>query len=187
MPPALSHEILTPRLALISITPAALRSEQSSDGQLTHIIHAELPPDWPPAEWEPHVFTILLAQFERFPDQPNLHRYVALLQPDGTRILIGCVGAFRHEGRPDECEIGYSILSPYEGRGLATEAAQALITLIRRTPGVTSIIAHTFPHLTASIRIMQNCGLTPDGAGAEPGTIRYRLTLEETIDTDPSP
>ena len=61
----------------------------------------------------------------------------------------------------------------------ATEAAEALINLIRSDPGITSIIAHTFPHLLGSRRVMEKCGMIPGGPapGEEPGTLRYRLTL----------
>ena len=170
-------DILTPRLDLIPITPEALHSEQANDHRLAQIIQATIPENWPPADWEPHVFTTLLAQYEKHPRQVAWHRYLTLRNPDQTRTLIGAAGAFWRETAPNECEIGYSVLPPWEGRGLATEAAQALIAQIRLDPGIESILAHTFPHLAASIRIMEKCGLIPDGEGEEPGTIRYRLRL----------
>ncbi|RXH57578.1 GNAT family N-acetyltransferase [Granulicella sibirica] len=170
-------DILTRRLHLVAITPAALHSEQSNDDRLGLILQAAIPENWPPADWEPHVFTILLAQYEKHPQQIAWHRYLCLRNPDQTRTLIGAAGAFWRETSPAECEIGYSVLSPWEGKGFATEAAQALIANIRLDPKIENIIAHTFPHLTASIRIMEKCGLTPDGEGEEPGTIRYRLRL----------
>ncbi len=37
-----------------------------------------------------------------------------------------------------------------------------------------SIIAHTFPSLLGSIRVMEKCGLTFEGEGEEAGTIRYQ-------------
>ena len=75
------------------------------------------------------------------------------------------------------CEIGYSILAPYEGQGLATEAARALIEYLRGDARLSSIIAHSFPSLPASIRVMEKCGMVFDGKGEEPGTVRYRLQL----------
>ena len=76
-----------------------------------------------------------------------------------------------------ECEIGYSILPPHEGRGLATEAAQALLEHLRGDGRLRSVVAHTFPRLAGSIRVMEKCGFVPDGEGEEPGTVRYRLQM----------
>jgi ribosomal-protein-alanine N-acetyltransferase len=170
-------DLHTPRLALIAIMPAFLISEKLADQKLSALIGCALPPNWPPVDWEPHVLDILLAQYERSPEQISWHRYVAFLNRDGTRTLIGMVGAFWRETSPTECEIGYSILPPYGRQGLATEAARALIQLVRRDLRVKSVIAHTFPELTGSIRVMEKCGLVFDGAGEEERTIRYRLWL----------
>ena len=170
-------DIITSRLDLVPISCAALDSEQANDLRLAQIIQSIVPENWPPADWEPHVFTILLEQYEKHPEQIAWHRYLCLREPDQTRTLIGAAGAFWRETSPSECEIGYSVLPPWEGQGFATEATRALIAHIRLDPGIESIIAHTFPHLAASIRIMEKCGLNPDGVGEEPNTIRYRLRL----------
>jgi RimJ/RimL family protein N-acetyltransferase len=170
-------DLRTPRLALIAITPAMLASEKSADQKLGALIGCAIPLNWPPVDWEPHVLDTLLKQYERHPEQISWHRYVALLNQGGTRSLIGMTGAFWRETSPAECEIGYSILPPHERKGLATEAAQALIQLIRKNPLIKSVIAHTFPELTGSIRVMEKCGLVFDGEGEEERTIRYRLWL----------
>jgi RimJ/RimL family protein N-acetyltransferase len=181
MPLIECDDIVTPRLVLIAITPAMLLSEQESDGKLGSLIECVIPPNWPPVDWEPHVLSNLLKQFELYPEQIGWHRYVALRQPDGRRVLIGCLGAFWREASPEECEIGYSILPPHEGQGLATEGTLALIGYLRGTenrgPRLASVFANTFPHLGASLRVMEKCGLTYDGTGVEAGTVRYRLRL----------
>jgi RimJ/RimL family protein N-acetyltransferase len=172
------EDIFTSRLALIAITPEAILSEQAGDNRLGEIIRCTIPPSWPPKDWEPHVFDFFLNQFAQHPDQIGWPRYVALPDPDGTRTLVGTVGAFSKTDPPAICEFGYATLPPWEGHGFATEAAQALITHLRKDQRVTDIIAHTFPTIPASIRIMEKCGLTYDGDGEEPGTIRYRLNLQ---------
>jgi RimJ/RimL family protein N-acetyltransferase len=96
--------------------------------------------------------------------------------------LIGTLGAFTKADRPSECEIGYSILPPYEGRGFATEGARALIEYLRGDGRIESVIAHTFPSLPGSIRVMEKCGMVFDGEGEEAGTIRYRLRLWQTLE-----
>lgn len=171
------NELRTPRLALIAITPDCLHSEQIADQKLGALIGCAVPSDWPPIHWEPNVLDTLLRHYERCPEQIHWHRYVALVNNDGARTLIGMAGAFWRETSPTECEIGYSILPPYERQGLATEAAQALIQLIREDSRIKSVVAHTFPELAGSIRVMQKCGFVFEGEGEEERTIRYRLWL----------
>jgi len=73
----------------------------------------------------------LLTQFAEHPEQLGWPRYISFVPLDGRRTLIGTLGAFTKAGRLTECEIGYSILAPYEGRGFATEGARALIDYLR--------------------------------------------------------
>jgi ribosomal-protein-alanine N-acetyltransferase len=183
--PALSRDdIVTSRLSLIAVTPEMLVSEQKGDGRLGELIQCVIPANWPPTDWEPHVLEFLLKQFAEHPEQLGWCRYVSLVRPDGHRTLMGTLGAFVRASRPSECEIGYSILAPYEGQGLATEGARALIDYLRRDAQLSSIIAHSFPSLPASIRVMEKCGLVFDGEGEEPGTIRYRLQLRPADESE---
>jgi [ribosomal protein S5]-alanine N-acetyltransferase len=176
----LTQEIRTARLALIAMTPDSILAEQSANGDfhlLGQIIGCAIHPEWPPLHWEPHVLTFMLDQFSAHPDQLGWHRYVALVELGGTRTLIGCLGAFAKDPLTT-CEIGYGILPSFEGRGYATEGTQALINHLHASTGITSVIAHTFPSLPGSIRVMEKCGLVFDGDGEEAGTIRYRLKFE---------
>ncbi|HMH12336.1 MAG TPA: GNAT family protein [Edaphobacter sp.] len=170
-------DILTSRLALIAITPETVWSEKAGDKRLGELIGCTIPKNWPHIDWEPHVFDFLLAQFDQHPDQIGWGRYVALPFSDGSRTLIGTVGAFTKSAAPYEAEIGYSLLPQFEGRGLATEAAKALVEFLRLDDRITSIIAHTFPSIPGSIRVMEKCGMSYDGEGEETGTIRYRMQL----------
>jgi [ribosomal protein S5]-alanine N-acetyltransferase len=170
-------DIVTAHLSLIAITPEMLKSELADDRRLGELIQAAVPANWPPVDWEPHVLDFILTQFREHPEQIGWHRYVIFRHPDGVRSLIGALGAFSKGVPPSECEIGYSILPPFEGRGFATEGTRALITYLREDARINSIIAHTFPHLAGSIRVMEKCGLAFDGDGKEAGTIRYRLRL----------
>jgi [ribosomal protein S5]-alanine N-acetyltransferase len=170
-------DIVTSRLSLVAITPEMVESEQANDHRLGELIQCAIPTNWPPVDWEPHVFDFVLAQFEQHPDQIGWHRYVTFVPANGVRTLIGSLGAFSKPANPAECEVGYSILPPFERRGFATESTLALIDYLRGEKQLTSVIAHTFPRLTGSIRVMEKCGLTFEGPGEEEGTIRYRLPL----------
>jgi len=176
----LRGDIVTSRLTLIAITPEMLVSEKNGDGRLGELIQCVVPANWPLKDWEPHVFDFLLAQFAEYPEQLGWPRYVSFVPPDGRRTLIGSLGAFTKAGRPEECEIGYSILAPYEGRGFATEGAKALIDYLRGDERLSSVIAHTYPWILGSIRVMEKCGMVFDGEGEEAGTIRYRLRLRSS-------
>ena len=157
------------------MTDAALNSDEAGNGSLGQVIACAVPGSWPPENWEPHVFEWLRGHFAQSPDQRAWHRYIALREEGGRRMLIGTVGGFTREPGAAEAEIGYSILPDYQGNGYATEAASALIQEIHRSGRVQGVIAHTFPALVASVRVMEKCGLHFDGAGEEPGTVRYRM------------
>jgi ribosomal-protein-alanine N-acetyltransferase len=179
MSPLLRDDIVTTRLSLIAVAPEMLFSEKNNDGRLGELIQCAIPANWPPTDWEPHVLDFLLMQFAENPDQLGWCRYVSFVRPVGRRALIGTLGAFTRARRRSECEIGYSILAPYEGQGLATEGARALIDYLSGDARLSSIIAHSFPSLPASIRVMEKCGMVFDGEGDEPGTVRYRLQLRK--------
>ncbi len=122
-----TKDIVTCRLALIAITSASLLSEQTEDGRLAAICRARVPAEWPPEHWEPHVFELLLTRIAADATEVGWHRYIALRKDDGSRILIGTLGGFRKAETPEECEVGYSVLPEFQGKGYATEATMALI------------------------------------------------------------
>ncbi len=82
--------------------------------------------------------------------------------------LIG-VGGFK--GRPDAAgrvEIGYSLAPAYRGQGLATEAAEGLITFAFSHPEVRRVDAHTLPLRSASCRVLEKTGLRKTGVVVDP-------------------
>jgi len=173
-------DISTMRLDLIAVTPACALSEQAGDGRLGELIRATVPATWPPEHWEPHVFDWLLARFAEHPGEAaGWARYVALRGANGSRTLIGTVGAHRRVTEPGDCEIGYGLLPEFQGFGYATEAAVALIGWVFLQPGVRTISAQTYPSLAQSIRVMEKCGMRYVGPGDEEATIRYRWARGE--------
>jgi [ribosomal protein S5]-alanine N-acetyltransferase len=166
--------ITTPRLELVPITPEALRSEQAADGTLADILNCRVPAEWPHADWEPHVFELLLSTFVEHPEDIAWHRYILLRSEDQEKpVLIGTTGAFRWSSNRSEAEFGYAILPEFRLHGYATEAAQAMLNWIDAIHPATSIIAHTYPELLGSIRILERCNFTLEGPGVEPRTLRY--------------
>jgi RimJ/RimL family protein N-acetyltransferase len=167
-------DLSTARLDLIAVTSESLLSEQAGDGRLGEITGASVPIEWPPQDWEPHVFLFLLKRFETNPDESGWCRYIALREADGTRRLIGTLGGFRRAENAAECEVGYGVLADFRSLGYATEGIQALIAWVLSHPEIRAISAQTFPRLPASLRIMEKCGMRLVGPGDEEGTVRYR-------------
>ncbi len=169
--------IETLRLTLVPMTLDRLTADQKGPRTLAHALVCEVPAQWPPDTWEPHVFDWIREQYRRSPEQAAWQRYILLRRQYDLPLLIGAAGAFTPQPTDTDAEIGYSILPDYQRKGYATEAVQAIIQLLRVDPRIANVIAHTFPARPASIRVMEKCGLLADGHGTEPGTIRYRLPL----------
>ena len=160
-------DLLTPRLRLVAIVPALLRVEGDV---LAQGVGAEVPPLWPPEHWEPHVFDFFDEQYARAPYAMAWSRYVVTRAEPAT--LIGTLGGFPRT--ETEAEIGYSILPPWQRQGLATEGLLALMEEIRKRESVETFTAQTYPHLIASVRVLEKCGFVLAGAGDDEGTVRYR-------------
>jgi RimJ/RimL family protein N-acetyltransferase len=73
-------------------------------------------------------------------------------------VMIGLCG---FAGPPDAegvAEIAYSIAPAYQGKGLATEAAGALVNFATKDPRVRKICAHTLAETSASTRVLEKSG-----------------------------
>ena len=73
-------------------------------------------------------------------------------------VLIG-MGGF--PGPPDSegvAEIAYGIAPSYQGKGYATEVANALIDYASREKSVRLLRAHTLAETNASTRVLEKCG-----------------------------
>ena len=76
------------------------------------------------------------------------------------RIVVGIGGYKGNPNRGGVVEIGYSVAPSYEGRGLATEAAQILIERAFASDRVRVVRAHTLPSENASTSILKKVGMT---------------------------
>lgn len=165
----------TSRLELVAITPELLHAEESNLSRLASLLTAFIPAEWPPAEWEPHVRAMIALQCSEKPHTTGWHRYVVLLPsapPQLRSQLIGCLGGFPKDA--GEVEIGYSTLPAFQRQGFGSEAALAFVEWLLQQEGVTAVTAQTYLGMSESLKIMQRCGMLPDGQGDDPGTVRYR-------------
>lgn len=84
------------------------------------------------------------------------------------------VGGIGFAGPParGEVEVGYGIVPSRQGRGYATEAVQAMVTMAWAHPAVTAVLAGTDPGNVASQRVLDKAGFRRVAATGE---YRYRL------------
>lgn len=163
------------RLTLVAITTLLLHSEQRSIEDLALSLDVAVPHSWPPEHWEAGTRDFLLKAYEVCPQLIEWHRFIVLREPETDPTLVGMVGAFRADPTAVECEIGYTIMPDFAGRGIATEAALMLLALLHEDDTLEAVIAHTFPSLVGSRRVLEKCGFVNNGSGDEAGTVRYRL------------
>ena len=77
---------------------------------------------------------------------------------------VVAVGAFVHAPTAQgEVEIAYGTLPRFEGRGLGTATAAALVAVARAQVDVRRVIAHTAPERNASTRILEKLGFVHEG------------------------
>ena len=80
-----------------------------------------------------------------------------------STLVIGSAG---FTGPPDvsgSVEIAYGIVPDFEGRGYATEVAEALVNYARADDRTRAICAHTLPTRNASTRVLEKCGFRHAG------------------------
>jgi [ribosomal protein S5]-alanine N-acetyltransferase len=121
---------------------------------LDPMTHAEISPDW-------------LARIRTAPTSvPWMHGFTIVHRARGTTI-----GSCAYKGPPDadaSVEIAYGIDPEEQGRGFATEAAQALVEYAMSSGQVRVVRAHTRPEGKASMRVLTKLGFTCVGEVVDP-------------------
>ena len=85
-----------------------------------------------------------------------------------SRSIIGSAG---FKGAPDAdgmVEVAYGIVPAFEGRGHATDAAQALVAYAFGSGLVQQVRAHTLPTPNASTHVLAKCGFQRTGEVIDP-------------------
>ncbi len=143
-------KLRTPRLKVVLQTAADV---ERMIGAMTEYERGQVSPDWLArmrASKEPDPWTHGFRVFEERAD-----------------LAIGTCG-FRGPPLDGAVEIAYAIDSAHEGRGYATEAAQALVDFASSHEGVRLIRAHTLPNGNASKRVLAKCGFRYVGEVVDP-------------------
>jgi [ribosomal protein S5]-alanine N-acetyltransferase len=170
--------IATSRLDLIPATVAMLEAELASPSAFASLLGATVPDGWPPGEYDQSAISFFLDRVRENPDAVRWYSWYAVLRSEnGQKILVGAAGFF---GPPDEngqVEIGYSVVSTYEGQGYATEIVQALVQFAFSSGRVKRMIAHTHQGNIGSIRVLAKAGFGFVGTGQEVGVVEYGKDL----------
>ena len=107
----------------------------------------------------------LRARYERWtagsPD-PAVSWCNWVIQLRSPRCLAGTVQATISTGGDPAAEVAWVVGKPWQGQGIATEAARALIAWLR-LQSVKTVIAHIHPDHRASAAVAAAVGLTPTG------------------------
>ncbi|HMP83702.1 MAG TPA: GNAT family N-acetyltransferase [Verrucomicrobiota bacterium] len=97
---------------------------------------------------------------------PWTHGFSLVLR-DGD-IVVG-KGGFKGPPTADGVvEIAYGVVPEFQGRGYATEAAEALTTYAFGSGKIRAVRAHTRPETNASTRILTKCGFQHIGEVIDP-------------------
>ncbi|MFI6547357.1 GNAT family N-acetyltransferase [Streptomyces prunicolor] len=72
-----------------------------------------------------------------------------------------------------EAEIAWVVGAPWQGRGLASEAARGLVSWLTTRPAVRTVVAHIHPDHRASAAVATAAGLTPTDEWQD-GEIRWQ-------------
>ena len=105
-------------------------------------------------------------------------RSFRLMQRDTNSVVGTC--SFKGPPVDGVVEIAYGIKPEHEGKGYATEAAQALVEFASSCDEVRLVIAHTLPTGAASKRVLAKCGFRYVGETVDPedGTVaRFELPV----------
>jgi len=158
--------MLTPRLELIPHPPEASRALIAGESQYEQVF------GYAPCEGlrdlmaSPDISPAYLAELERATEFDPWKHGFAIVHRD-TRTIIG-MASFKGPPTEGMVEIAYGLAPLQWGKGLATEAAQALIRFAIADERVRLVRAHTLPEPNASTKVLTKCGLAFIGEVIDP-------------------
>jgi len=171
--PLVLSPINTERLYLLPATAKLYLLELHDRPAFASTLNAHVPEEWPPDQVTPEVIEDFIGRIQAR-ERKLWSFYWILRQKDPEQpILIGSGGFLAHKN--GTLEIGYSLLPGYYGRGYATEAVQSMVQWASSSLKRDSIIAYTYPHLKASIRVLEKNGFLLKGKGPEKDTVTYEF------------
>lgn len=157
-------EIATDRLRLAACTPQTAAAAVAGRQALAAALGVHVPDEWPP-EMLADVLGMLADKLRERPYAVGWWAWHVIARAGVVgekETLIGSAGSTPW-GSDNLPYFGYGVLPAFEGRGLASEAAMALIQWVSAQPGITRVQSSTFERHYASRRILEKCGFRCTG------------------------
>lgn len=171
--------LYTRRLELIAADARIAAADARRDTQLCELLSAEIPADWPPPLLADHLLQFAIALDKGGSAAVGWWGWYIICTEAERRTLIGSIGGSQPTESGD-CVVGYSILSAHWRAGYASEALAVFLRWAVECGSVRRFIGYTYPHLVASVRVLEKNGFLYVGAGADPGTIRFEKSPAPT-------
>lgn len=170
----------TPQLDLTPSSPILARAELEGTEVFARELAVTVPDDWPPELFDRDALVYFLEWMENGDAwERSWWTYYYYILCEEPRVVVG-VGGFKGPPSSDGVvEIGYSVIPAYQRRGLATEAAAALVEHAFSFQAIDCVTAQTFPNLTPSIGVLRKIGFALKGPGSEHGTILFALSRRD--------
>ena len=154
--------IRTHRLDLVPFDPTALKCLVEGDrARAQRILGLELPDEFPSSD---ELAGFLPIQLHRMEEAPGRREWMArlMIARANNQSAVGHCG---FHGPPDvigRAEIGYTVFTPYRGRGYAKETAKALVEWAF-AEGEKEVIATVSPDNAPSLAVVRALGFTQVG------------------------
>jgi len=161
------------RIELIPATLIQLRTELDGSTPIHTLLGLDEPPYWPPEGNDNDSVQFFAGLLDQDPENSGWGAYY-LVDKSVGRHLAGSGG---YLGKPDadgSVEIGYSILTPFRRKGLATALTRLLVEKAFADTRVNYVLAKTLPDFKPSIGVLEKLGFTQTGATDDYHT--HRLT-----------
>jgi [ribosomal protein S5]-alanine N-acetyltransferase len=84
----------------------------------------------------------------------NNSAYWAITQTE-TNAFLGTIGLFEFSENTDSCEIGFELMTPFQGQGIMKEAAEKVIDYAFHSLKVQKIIAVTHKDNMSSVKLLE--------------------------------
>lgn len=163
--------IKTERMCLVPATVKLYLLELHDREHFASTLRAKVPETWPPDQITPEVIEEFISRMKA--RDRKVWSFYWFLRESEVPILIGNGGFLSHGS--GILELGYSVLSEYQRKGYATEAVRSMLQWASPNLKKDRIVAYTYPHLKASIRVLEKNGFYLKGEGHAGGTLLYEL------------
>lgn len=111
-------------------------------------------------------------------EQHGFGNYIVVLK--STQAPIGNCGMYVRPNLPD-ADIGYALITAYEGRGYAVEAARCLLQAAKEIFHLPHLYGYTSDHNKPSQNVLLKLGMEKDGTAVFEGEteelIRFKIDL----------